>query len=170
VNSQYHHEEIIKAIESIEGVRYFLAGTAEPDYINHLKSLPAWDRVDFLGQIPHSEVKNIYSKSIAGMALNFAKQVETQGTLGNVKLFEFMEAKLPVICTNYRLWKEVVEGNNCGICVDPKNIKEIENAIRYIIDNPEEAEIMGENGRKAVLEKYNWGTQERVLLKLYQGL
>lgn len=37
VNSQYHHEEIIKAIESIEGVRYFLAGTAEPDYINHLK-------------------------------------------------------------------------------------------------------------------------------------
>lgn len=170
IGEQWNHENILKAIENIEGLKYILAGKMSNEYIGKLRTLPAWEKVEYVGLIPHSEVKNIYSKSIAGMALNFAKQVEAQGTLGNTKLFEFMGAKLPVICTNYRLWKEVVEGNNCGICVDPKNIKEIENAIRYIIDNPEEAEIMGENGREAVLEKYNWGTQDRVLFKLYQGL
>ena len=170
IGGQYHHHNILRSIEHISGIKYILAGSGTESYFEKLKSLPAWPKVDYIGKIPPWEVKNIYSRSLAGLAIHQSTQLGKRGSLGVIKLFEFMEAKLPVICTNYRLWKEVVEGNNCGICVDPKNIKEIENAIRYIIDNPEEAEIMGENGREAVLEKYNWGTQEKVLLKLYQGL
>jgi hypothetical protein len=29
---------------------------------------------------------------------------------------------------------------------------------------------MGENGRRAVVEKYNWGVEEKKLIKLYQDL
>lgn len=170
VGAHYHHEEIIRAMENIEGLKYILAGPTHSNYINSLSALPAWNRVEFLGKIPYFQVKNIYKRSIAGMAVHYSNQVKVEGSLGGVKLFEFMEAKLPVICTDYRLWKEIIEGNNCGICVDPKSVKEIENAIRYIIDNPEKARVMGENGRRAVLEKYNWGTQEKVLLGLYEGM
>lgn len=170
VTNQYHHAEIIKAMESIKGIRYILAGRASYDYLESLKSLSSWVRVDYRGVIPHSYVKDIYSKSIAGLAMHYSNQAKIEGTLGVNKIFEYMEAELPVICSNYRLWKEIVEGNKCGICVDPKNIKEIENAIRYIIDNPEEAKIMGENGRRAVIEKYNWGTQEKKLLSLYDSI
>ena len=31
------------------------------------------------------------------------------------------------------------------------------------------AKIMGENGRRAVLEEYNWGTQETTLLSIYNS-
>ena len=170
VGKQYHHEEIIRAIEPIEGMAYILAGNASDSYMKLLKSLPAWNKVDYRGRIPHSEVKYIYNESIAGMAVHYSNQAKVEGSLGAIKLFEFMEAKLPIICSNYRLWKEIIEGNNCGICVDPKNIKEIENAIRYIMDNPEEAKIMGENGRRVVLEKYNWDMQKKVLLGIYENL
>ena len=74
---------------------------------------------------------------------------------------------LPVICTDFLLWKEVVEKNNCGLCVNPRNQDEIVKAVKYLLSDPETAEKMGQNGRQAVKEKYNWETQERVMLEVY---
>ncbi len=170
IGSQYNHEKIIKAIENIEDIRYILMGNGTKEYLSLLQSLPAWERVDYLGVVPHKEVKEIYVNSIAGLALDYSSQGEGQGTLGVLKIFEYMEASIPVICSNYKLWKEIVEGNECGICVDPKNIDEITESIKYLLDNPKEAKKMGNNGRRAVIEKYNWGTQEKVLLDLYESL
>jgi glycosyltransferase involved in cell wall biosynthesis len=81
-----------------------------------------------------------------------------------------MLAGLPVICTDFILWKEVVEENNCGICVNPKNVNEIVDAIKYLSDNPSIAEQMGANGQKIVLEKYNWNHEEKKLLEVYRSL
>lgn len=166
----YCHEAILQAIEHIDGIRYILAGPGKDTYINKLKSMPAWGKVDYKGVIPFSEVKSIYSKAIAGMAVNYSTQDKERGTLGVLKLFEFMESKLPVICSNYPLWEEIINKYKCGVCVEPNNVKEIKKAIEHIIDNPEEAVKMGERGRQAVFEQYNWGTQEKELLELYDRL
>ena len=56
---------------------------------------------------------------------------------------------------------------HCGICVDPANVNEIAAAIRYLLDHPEEARQMGENGRRAVKEEFNWGVEVKKLLALY---
>jgi glycosyltransferase involved in cell wall biosynthesis len=86
------------------------------------------------------------------------------------KLFEYMAMGLPVIASNFQLYKEIVEGNNCGICVDPLNPKEVAEAIEYLIDHPEEAKKLGENGRYAVLKKYNWEKEGKKLINLYEEL
>lgn len=170
ISRQWNIDKIIKAIESIEDLQFVLAGNGNREYMDSIQQLPAWSKVNYVRKIPHSEVKNIYEISIAGMALNYSAQAKTVGTLGNTKIFEFMESEVPVICTNYILWKEVVEGNNCGICVDPNNIDQVKDAIEYLLNNPEHARLMGENGRKAVIEKYNWSLQEKVLFNLYSQL
>jgi len=170
VSEQWNHDVILKAIEDIKDIKYILAGKGSEEYFNKLKALPSWNKVEYRGIVPHKEVKNIYSISMAGIALNYSRQAKDNGTLGNTKLFEFMEAKLPVICTNYALWEKIINEYKCGICVNPSNVEEIKNAIRFIIDNPSEAYKMGENGRRAVIEKYNWNTQEKVLLELYESL
>ena len=79
-----------------------------------------------------------------------------------------MLAGIPVIATDFDLWKEIIEGNNCGVCLNPHNIKAISEAINYYHNNPEVAKEHGENGRRAVLEKYNWESQEKTLLNLYR--
>ena len=79
-----------------------------------------------------------------------------------------MMAGLPIICTDFILWKEIVETNKCGICVNPNNINEITAAIKYLVDNPDIAKQMGENGRKLIEEKYNWKYEEKKLIGLYK--
>ena len=85
-------------------------------------------------------------------------------------MFEYMIAELPIIASNFLLWREIVEKNNCGICVNPLDPKEIAEAIEYLIEHPDEARKMGENGRKAVLEKYNWENESKKLLEIYEEL
>jgi len=42
--------------------------------------------------------------------------------------------------------------------------------MQYFVDNPQEAEQMGKNGRKAVEQKYNWSMEEKKLLTLYKNI
>lgn len=77
---------------------------------------------------------------------------------------------LPVIASNFPLWKEVVEGNNCGLTVDPLDPSEIARAVEYLIEHPEEARRMGENDRRAVQQKYDWENESRKLLAMYEDL
>ena len=172
IAAQWMHEEILDAIEDLD-VRYLLAGKADSEaYMQQLKSKKSWTKVDFYGTIPYSQVAGLMEKSIAGVVLNdyVANVGYHQGSLGNTKLFENMMCGIPVIATDFVLWKEIIDKYHCGICVNPHDLQAISNAIAYLINNPEEARLMGDNGRRAVKEQYNWNTQEQVLFELYDAL
>ena len=84
------------------------------------------------------------------------------------KIFEYMAAGLPVIGSNFPLWKELIEGNACGLCVNPTQPSEIAAAIHYLASHPEQALQMGANGKKMVQNTYNWTAEERKLQAFYQ--
>ncbi|MFG6119270.1 glycosyltransferase [Thalassobacillus sp. B23F22_16] len=86
------------------------------------------------------------------------------------KFFEYMNAGLPVICSDFPVWKDFVQKHECGIAVDPYDDDSIRNALNYLRTHPEEAKQMGENGKKAVMEELNWQTQEQKLISWYQRL
>ena len=54
--------------------------------------------------------------------------------------------------------------------LDPEQVDELSNAIRYLLDHPDEARQMGENGRRAVEQQFNWGVEEKKLLALYNDI
>src|SRR5207249_5036197 len=84
-----------------------------------------------------------------------------------VKMFEYMAAGIPVIASDFPLWREIIGGVNCGLLVDPLDPQSISDAIQYVLTHSEEAEAMGRRGRAAAREFYNWQTEERNLLQLY---
>lgn len=124
--------------------------------------------IKYLGFLERKDIKEIFSISMAGLVILLP--VENYFYSQPVKLFEYMLAGLPVVASNFPLWKEIIEKNNCGICVDPLNIEEIAKAIQFLINNPYEAKKMGENGRKLVIEKYNWQSESQKLIELYKQL
>lgn len=171
ITDEWCHHTILEALEKLPDCRYVLCGRVNDNrYLERLKMMKAWPQVDFRGQIPHSEVAGILSESAVGLAvLRPGNNTDgTNGSMGNTKIFEEMMAKLPVVCTGFKRWREFVEGYKCGICVDSTNAEEIATGIRYLLDHPAEAQQMGENGYRAVKEKYNWAVEEKKLLTLYK--
>ena len=169
ISEQWNHHLVISALEKIPQSKYVLCGSGN-QYLEGLKRLPGWDKVDYKGKVPHEQVKKILSQCAIGVALlrpgrNTAGNI---GTMGNTKIFEEMMAGLPVICTDFELWRLFVDEYQCGICVDPENEDAIAAAVRYLFDHPDEARSMGENGRRAVQERYNWAHEEKKLLELYR--
>jgi len=81
-----------------------------------------------------------------------------------------MAAGIPVIASNFPLWRKIVKDNQCGLCVDPLDPKAIADAIDFLVKNPKEARKMGENGQKAIKKYYNWSTEEKKLISLYRSL
>jgi glycosyltransferase involved in cell wall biosynthesis len=86
------------------------------------------------------------------------------------KMFEYMSSGIPVIASDFPLWRDIIEGNQCGICVDPLDPKAIAAAIDYVVTHPQAAKAMGENGRRAVLQKYNWTVQANRLIDFYGAI
>jgi glycosyltransferase involved in cell wall biosynthesis len=75
-----------------------------------------------------------------------------------------------VIASSFDLWQSIIEEANCGLCVDPLDPLSVADAIDYLVDHPNEARQMGENGRRAVLSRYNWAQEEKKLLNFYDEI
>lgn len=124
--------------------------------------------IKLLGNLGRREVSKLLVESSAGLVtyLPMPNHIEALPT----KIFEYMAAGLPVIASDFPLWHEIVEGGECGLCVDPGDPAAIAKAIETIVGDPELAERMGANGRRLVEERYNWSIEERTLLALYREL
>jgi glycosyltransferase involved in cell wall biosynthesis len=81
-----------------------------------------------------------------------------------------MSAGIPIIASNFSLWREIVNRIGCGILVDPLDPVAIAKGIEWLLDHPEKAKVMGENGRQAVATRYNWVPEGQKLTSLYQKL
>ncbi|QPL47222.1 glycosyltransferase family 4 protein [Halomonas sp. A40-4] len=162
--------EIVQAMALTEtGVQLAMGGNfTQLSFEKVVRSEAGWQKVDFRGWLNREGVQQILSESVAGLVtlnpiINYLDALP-------VKMFEYMAAGLPVIASNFPLWKEIIEGSQCGLCVDPLEPKAIAKAIDYFVIHPEEAERMGLNGQRAIQEYYNWDVEEKKLFDFYNSI
>jgi len=159
-------EQIMEALKYLSDIKLNLAGNFESEELKKLiMSHPEWKKVNYQGFVDRNKVAEIMKNSKIGLVLFLPLPNHTESEPN--KMFEYMASGLPVIASNFPLWNEIIEENNCGICVDPQSPEEIAKAVEYLINNPEIAKQMGENGRKVVEEKYNWEKEGKKLLEVY---
>lgn len=155
-----YQQFIFDALSALPHVRYLLAGKIDGSYLSNLKRHTYWDKTEFINGFSKDELSDILGRATMSNVLrDFDRMGIPNGSLGIIKMFESMEAALPIICSDVKINREIVEKWHCGICVDPKNIRQIHSAIKYLADNKEEAYRMGQNGRQAIIEEFNWTNQ-----------
>ena len=86
------------------------------------------------------------------------------------KLFQYMVMKTPVIVTNCKPLERIVEECDCGIVVPSGDYDKMAEAVIRLYRDKEYAEKLGENGRRAVEERYNWENEAKKLCEVYGGL
>jgi len=164
--------EMIKGLEITQkeiDAKLILVGAFSPESLQEeIQALPGWKHAEYKGIVSHKGVANLLGQVKAGLSLIHPEpryQVSYP-----TKLFEYMAAGIPVIISDFVLWKEIVEGAGCGLVVDPLDPQAIANSIVYLLEHPKEAEAMGRKGIKAVEKRYNWSKEEEKLLRLYKDL
>ncbi len=169
-----NQEEIISAINKIKiPIEYRIVGHIEKNYLKYLirnsnqKNCP-----NFQGRLNQARLRDFYFKASIGIVVyEYVDFLGNKlGSYGTNKLFEYMEVGLPVICSDFLLWENVIKEYDCGICVPPRDTESIYNAINFLLTNKERAFQMGLNGRKAIKEKFNWTSQGREYIDMVNSL
>jgi len=163
-------DNVVRAMQIVNQtgalVRFKIGGFFQQvDHLESLSALPAWDYVDFLGVVERSEVCEFLSNSLCGVVcfLPAHNHLKAQPN----KLFEYMAAGIPVIASDFPLWRKIIEDYDCGVLVDPQSPEDIAQAICYLSNDEERRQKMGRNGVMAVRSFLNWQAESEKLLGLY---
>lgn len=161
--------EVCQAMEFVQTkVRLNVCGGfSDLNVEQSVKKMTGWQKVNELGFVDRLGVRDVLSRSIAGLVTfhPLPNHVDAQPN----KMFEYMSAGIPVIASDFPLWREIIQGNDCGLLVDPLDPVAIAHAIDYLVSNPAEAQRLGANGRKAVIERYNWSIEKQKLFAFYKA-
>lgn len=146
-----------------------LAGEFFPaTFKDELSQLKGWNEVEAVGLLDRSHVAELLEDVRAGI-VTFLPELNHVCAMPH-KLFEYMSAGIPIIASNFPLWKQIVQDIGCGLLVDPSDPKSLADAIAFVLTHPAEAEAMGRRGREAVESHYNWEREQVKLLHFYSHL
>lgn len=129
------------------------------------------ERIELLGWLPElADVIQLFRDSTIGMMCFRPVRNMLNGAYRSNKLFQYMSAALPIVVSDVGNWPSVVHDVDSGIAVNPRDPEAIANAVVDMLDDPERMCEMGENGRRAVLDRFNWESEAEKLLEFYSSL
>lgn len=150
-------------------VKVYIAGSFANEAIRHVVySHPNWCRVEYFGQVSRAQIRDIYQRSFAGI-VNFLRAPNHEFSQPN-KLFEYMAAGLPVVASDFPLWKDIVEPTACGLTVVPDSAAAIANAINLLHRDRTTAHAMGRSGASAIATQYSWEQESIKLVNAYREM
>ncbi len=127
-----------------------LGGGPEEKKLKDLaKELKIYDTVQFLGHIDQEKIYDYLAEADI-----FVRPSRTEG-LG-ISFLEAMGAGLPIIATAVGGIPDFLGDGETGLFCKVDNPKDLADKIDRLIKDEELAKRLAENGRKLVLEKYDW--------------
>ncbi len=125
------------------------------------------DRVHITGRVNWQEAMEIVAGASVGLCIlkpepNFISCLAT-------KILEYMMAGVPVLCSDFAVWRKYVSDCQSGRMVDPLDDDEIFRVCCEMLEDPAGAEGFAVNGLRAVTDKYNWQVEYAKLLKCYEN-
>lgn len=143
-----------------------LAGSCrEPGLLEIARRKPFWSQVQEFGSLDRIGVAQLLGRAAVGMVTLHPTPNHLESL--PIKMFEYMAAGLPIIASDFPVWRDIVDRFQCGLLVDPLDSASIARAIDRLLDDPATAYAMGERGRRAIEAELNWESEAAVLSELY---
>lgn len=165
------------AIEMVNALELFKAGdvmltlvgpTQDTTLLGELQGLPAWNRVDYVGPQHPSTARHLMGSAKVGLCLMHPTEAYLDAY--PTKLFEYLAEGIPVIASDFPLWRQMLESADCAFFVDPLDDKQIGMAIDSLLRDPQRAREMGRRGKELVLNRFSWQSQFELMGSFYNGV
>ena len=159
--------ELVDAVGLARGQpNLLLAGSCrEPGLLEIARGRPFWSQVQEFGSLDRVGVAQLLGRAAVGMVTLHPTPNHLESL--PIKMFEYMAAGLPVIASDFPVWRDIVDRFQCGLLVDPLDSASIARAIDCLLDDPATAQAMGERGRRAIETELNWESEAAVLSEFY---
>lgn len=168
--------EMVKAASIVQergiAVRLIFVGPCIGRFLEeaqgYVKSLHMEDYVDFVGRVPFECVPGYLRGADFGLVMLYPEKRFLNAV--SVKLFEYMQAGLPVLANDLPATAEIVREAQCGMLANPLDPEDIADAMVRLLSDEESKRTMGQNASQAFSEKYTWTLAEKRLLEVYDQL
>jgi glycosyltransferase involved in cell wall biosynthesis len=160
-------EMLPAALRAIPSLRLKIVGGGkwEQDLKTKAQSLGLNGHIVFTGRTDYSRALSEVSQSDIGI-IPHRVTAHTSSTIPN-KLFEYMLLGKPVIATEIGPVSRIIREVDCGFTYSDETGFV---SVLVALKDPAIRTKLGENGRKAVLEKYNWEQESRSLIDAVAAL
>lgn len=151
------------------GATVYLGGKfSSENYKKELENMPEYECVRYMGVLDRNDVFELLSHCMVGVSNSLY-----QGQYGKcdnlaTKSYECMSLGIPMIISKTNYVEDLLKKYPFGISIEPSDIKATAKAISCMINNPDKAKEMGEAGRRAIREQFNWDIDKENLLNLYE--
>ncbi|MGH6913215.1 MAG: glycosyltransferase family 4 protein [Geminicoccales bacterium] len=127
-----------------------------------------WQQVDYLGWIDRAGIARLMANARAGLVVLHPNRCFIDAY--PIKMFEYMAAGLPVVASDFPLYREILDDGRCGRLISPADPAALARAIEWIFGHPDEAREMGEHGRRRIERLYTWQGEREKLVSFYRRL
>lgn len=160
-------EETIETMTLLPNYKLQIAGRGdiEVELKQLTEKLNLADRVEFLGEIPFSQLPHYASKAHVGLCLLKNMGLNYYHSLPN-RLFDYPKMGLPIIATNFPDISEFVTTYQTGVLMDGMQPHKLAEIIKSVCEDTLYRKQVGERMLHAV-EQLNWENEVEVLKTIF---
>lgn len=162
---------IMKIAKKLPSIQFHIIGGSEQD-IKKWHHRNEANNVHFYGHVPHHDIP-AYLNQFDVLLAPYQKKVTIGGGKGDtsrwmspLKIFEYMAAKKPIICSSLPVLQEVLKDNYNALLCNPENERDWIQAINKLKHNKELRITLGNNARDTLENAYTWEIRARNILSL----
>ncbi|WP_404356533.1 glycosyltransferase family 4 protein [Cytobacillus firmus] len=144
-----------KVLEKFPNAKLVYAGMGEA--FEEIKALVAEkgleNQVTLLGAIPHKQVKDFFALADVVLVPSIHSAGVEEAT--SISALEAMGSGIPLIACAVGGLKEIVDHEKDGLLVEERNTGELEDAMIYLLENPETGAALAKRARQKIEEEYS---------------
>lgn len=163
-------DRIMNLSRRLPWVEFHIVGGTEPDIAHWRRHAEYLDNVNVRGYVEPNRTADILAEldvlvapyqehlAVAGGSTN------TSQWMSPMKIFEYMAAGRPIVCSRLPVLQEVLEDGRNSLLCDPANEDEWEAAILELASNKELQQTLARNAQAEAENRYTWDLRARRVL------
>lgn len=165
-------KELVHSMATVsKEILLILIGRGDDHYTKEItKKITALDlgnRVFIIDRIPYENLFEYTCSADAGILL-YRNDSRNNYYCAPNKLYEYFQAGLPVIASDFPSLHNIVEGNHAGLCVVPDDPEQIAFTINKLFSDQSDYLRMHKRVLQLASDKFNWEIEFPFLLRTYR--